>query len=83
MNQAGRDYCSKQAKAFSAKVKTLGVSPAPSFDTSQIVERVMRLGLEAKHFDLELPLPHNPFELTEDLEQMAIATLKADYARNV
>jgi hypothetical protein len=83
MNQAGSDYCSKQAKAFSAKVRERGVTPAPVFSTSQIQERVMRLGVEAKCFALDLPLPHNPFELTEDLEQMAIATLKADYARNV
>jgi hypothetical protein len=38
------------------------------------------LGVEAAAFKPDLPLQHSPFEVTEDLERLAIATIKRDFA---
>jgi hypothetical protein len=42
---------------------------------SQITERVMRLGIEAKLYSLEFG---EKYEITDDLRAMAICTLKED-----
>lgn len=81
MNDKGREFCSLQDKRFKQAAAILG--SRPEFSWSQIVERVMRLGIESKVFDLDGPPAHNRYAVTDDLENMAVATLKQDFANRI
>ena len=78
MNEAGETFCKRQSERYGRAVAIS--KSAAAFSQSRIVERVMRLGVEAAAFKSDLPLQHSPFEVTEDLERLAIATIKRDFA---
>lgn len=65
MNTEGFDYIKEINSKFKKNFKTY-------YTDSDIKERMMRCGQEARRFEIALP------EETEYLEQVAIATLKED-----
>lgn len=82
MNEKGKDFIRLQSSRYQAAcAKKQDLSPKWK-DYSNIEERAMRLGIENRVYELEL-VPDNPWQMSEDLEQMAIATLKQDYADRV
>jgi hypothetical protein len=78
MNEAGETFCKRQSARYGRAVAITKSNAV--FTQPRIVERVMRLGVEAAAFKPDLPLPHSPFEVTEDLERLAVATIKRDFA---
>ena len=77
MNQAGKDYVDTINKLFSQHPKRMSYVPP---NHTKIQERVMRLGVEAKMYELETPGLGN-YTITQDLEDIARAILKEDFMR--
>ena len=75
MNKAGLDYCAEQNRKYNQFRKELQKNnasiPKAVFSRSSIIERVMRLGIEARIYDLT----------ENDLEEVAIASLKEDFLK--
>lgn len=77
MNKQGTQFIDKVSQGF----KEIDTSEF-SIDESQITERVMRLGTEARVYELDCPGIGNTY-ITTDLREMAMATLKEDYIKDL
>lgn len=73
MNKKGNDFISSTSKEWS---KLQCPKPSWSWSDSQVQERIMRLGVEAKVFEVDI-------NDINDLESVAIATLRQDFLQKM
>lgn len=75
MNKAGRDYCKEQSKAASKLAQSLGIKiPNWTWTHTKIQERILRLSIELEVYDVYI-------EDTQQVEELAVATLKEDWVK--
>lgn len=77
MNKQGSEYVQKQKNLY----KTLPAKFRVEFTESEIIERAMRCGREIKMF--EAIMSNNPMEMSDDLREIATATLKEDILKYI